>query len=104
MLKYLMASAMIVALAAPALAGPPTTAPAGGVAGTESANALAAARSFDSSSGASIFGGRSQGAFGEQQAIVAPPGASGLGEPAGPYGQVVLQDGAWNGGVSWVGH
>ena len=103
MLKYLMASAMIMALAAPAFAGPPTTPPDGGVAGTTSANDLALERSLGAN-GASIFGGRSQGAFGALQAVVAPPDASGLGEVAGPYGQVVLKDGGFNGGNSWTAH
>lgn len=101
MLKYLMASAMVVAFAGTAFA---QTAPAGGVAGTTSANPLAFERAFSPTDGASIFGGRSQGAFGSLQALVAPPSASGFGEPAGPYGQVVLKDGAFNNGVSWVGH
>ena len=93
----------LAAFAAPAFAGPPTTPPTGGVAGTTSANPLAAARSFDPLAGASIFGGRSQGAFGAGQAQVAPPNDA-FGEGVGPYGQVVLQDGYWNGGVSWTGH
>jgi hypothetical protein len=101
MLKYLIASAMMMALAAPAFA---QTAPAGGIAGTTSANALASQRSFDPVNGASIFGGRSQGEFGALQAVVAPPSASVIGEPAGPYGQVILKDGYWNGTVPWTQH
>ena len=66
MLKYLMASAMVVAFAGTAFA---QMAPAGGVAGTTSANPLAFERAFSATDGASIFGGRSQGAFGSLQAL-----------------------------------
>jgi hypothetical protein len=92
MRKYLMASAMIMALAAPAVA---QTAPAGGVAGTTSANPLAEARSFNEDTGASIFGGWSQGEFGSMVPDVVNPHVSAFGEPAGPFGQVIIKNEGW---------
>jgi hypothetical protein len=97
MRKFLLALAASAAFAGPAFAQ--TAAPTGGVTGTTGANALALERSFDPLYGASIFGGRSQGQFGSLQADVANP-SSGY----SPYGQVVLQDGLWNGGESWTAH
>jgi hypothetical protein len=104
MKRILISCVALAAFAAPAFAGPPTTAPEGGVAGTTSANTLANDRSLDPLYGSSIFGGRSQGGLGAIQPDVANPNVNPYGEPAGPYGQVILQDGYWNGDVSWTAH
>lgn len=100
MLKFLLALTATAAFAAPAFAQ--STPPAGGVAGTTSANALAAQRSFDPVNGNNAFGGRSQGEFGALQRDVANPNVNIYGEPAGPYGQVILKDGFWNNSVPWT--
>jgi hypothetical protein len=79
----------LAAFAAPAFAGPPTTAPAGGVAGTTSANPLAAARSFDPAYGQSAFGGNyglGAGSLGQLQPDYV--------QSAQPYGQF-LQTNGW---------
>ena len=93
MKRIMIACVAVAAFAAPAFAEPVKSQ---GPVNNNTANASAQGRerSFDSDAGANIFSGRAQGAFGALQSVVAPPSASGLGEPEGPYGQVVLQDGA----------
>jgi hypothetical protein len=93
MKRIMIAFIAVAGFAAPALAGgPPSSPPAGGVAGTQNASPLAYERSFSPIAGASIFGGRSQGAFGEaQSAYVDSLNDQGIG-----YGQWLTD--TWCGG------
>jgi hypothetical protein len=69
-LMFTLAAAFVAATAVSAFAAPATP-PAGGVAGTQKAQAdLAYARTFDETYGNNAFGGRSQGQFGQEQSEV----------------------------------